>query len=268
MFWPPLFKAPQCGAGRCLTTRAYTKKAICIKCTFTLCWVQQDAWNVGKQERAFPSDGSSFHSHMRSSPASVYIICSCMYLSERRSAQRAFNQQLLNKYGAYETRWIIQGGSAHNAKHTLSRFSSQTARTVGLRWKQQVARTRVSCELLSFFPFFSFSRLWQGCHGDAIRGPHKQSKWEWAGGDTLLYLETPSLILLFYSGWIRRAVIKCCWCPYYMTVPPQTFTVFASEEAATSSCVFVCFLSPCRKQMNQVIYLFIFTGKRKKRLLN
>lgn len=82
-----------------------------------------------------------------SSPASVYIICSCIYLSESRSAQRAFNQQLLNKYGAYEARWII---------HALSPFSSRTARTLGLRWKQQVARTRVSGELLSFFFFFFF----------------------------------------------------------------------------------------------------------------
>ena len=33
-----------------------------------------------------------------------------------------------------------------------------------------------------FFFFFSlFSRLWQGCHGDAIRGPHKQSGWEGGG---------------------------------------------------------------------------------------
>ena len=141
-----------------------------------------------------------------------------------------------------------------------------------------------------FFLFFSrFSRLWQGCHGDAIRGPHKQSGWEGGGigkcpcvpththththtavpGDSiadfdiLFRVNPPGLHREFIWASTRhhqcaggvhntwRFPLKCSL-RFQVNYPPRAPVIFVSSPC-------------CRKQMNQVIYLFIYMEKEKKK---
>ena len=164
-------------------------------------------------------------------------------------------------------------------------------RTVGLQWKQQVAWTRVSGELLSFFSFFfSFQPALTGlpwrCNKRAT-----QTKWMGRRGDwkmplcththththTLLYLETPSLILIFYSVWIRRAFIESLFEHPPGITSVLVVSIIHDGSPSNVHCVFkwiirhehLLFLFPPpvagSRWTRLFIYLFIWKKKKKKK---